>query len=447
MSLQAARAIERADFIVGYHTYLDLVEDLLQNKQVASTSMGGEVERAKKAVDLLDEGSVALISSGDPNIYGMAGLGLEIASGKVGLDRVEVVPGVTSFAAAACSAGVVFRDSIAVISLSDLLTPWSRIEERLKLAAELEMPLAIYNPRSRKRDWQLERALEMRLPEAEILLARNVSRPGESLIWTRSGELLDSQELKDSVDMFTLAVIEGRGMARGEISSKSNINVVGIGPGDEARLTFEAKRILESSAKVFGAERYLSGIKSIIRGEAVIHQGKCPEGMRSRLEEAKAAAQKGLQSSILTGGDPSVFSSAWRIFDQAKAHICPGISAFSAVAAKAGAPLVNDFAILSSPGQGSRTSNLSKAGFGVVIYNVSGIDLPRLLEEIPEERPCVLAQDVARDDEKFIAMNASDLFDSKPSGNRFTLIISGENSHIKEGKVITRRGYETRYNY
>jgi precorrin-3B C17-methyltransferase len=447
MSLQAARALEKSDFIVGYHTYLDLVEDLLQKKQVASTSMGGEVERAKKAVDLLEEGSVSLISSGDPNIYGMAGLGLEMASGKVGLDRVEVVPGVTSFAAAACSAGVVFRDSLAVISLSDLLTPWNRIEDRLKLASELEMPLAIYNPRSRKRDWQLERALEMRFPGEKVLLGRNVSRPGESLRWVKAGELLESQELKDSVDMFTLAIVGGRGMARGDASSKSQINIVGIGPGDEARLTIEARETLESSDKVFGAERYLSGIRDVVRGEAVIHQGRCPDRMANRIEEARAAAQKGLRSSILTGGDPSVFSSAWRILDLAEAHICPGISAFSAVAAKAGAPLVNDFVLLSSPGEGSRASRLSKAGFAVVIYNVSGTDLPAVLEKMPEERPCVLAQDLARADEKFIAMRASDLLESKPSGNRFTLIVSGENSQIREGRVVTRRGYETRYSY
>jgi precorrin-3B C17-methyltransferase len=169
--------------------------------------------------------------------------------------------------------------------------------------------------------------------------------------------------------------------------------------------------------------------------------------MANRIEEARAAAQKGLRSSILTGGDPSVFSSAWRILDLAEAHICPGISAFSAVAAKAGAPLVNDFVLLSSPGEGSRASRLSKAGFAVVIYNVSGTDLPAVLEKMPEERPCVLAQDLARADEKFIAMRASDLLESKPSGNRFTLIVSGENSQIREGRVVTRRGYETRYSY
>ena len=153
MTFQAAKVVQDADYVVGYKPYLELIEDLLENKQVISSSMGKEVDRAKTAVDLLDDGSVALVSSGDPNIYGMAGLGLELASAKEDIGGIKVVPGVTSFAAAACRAGIVFRESVAVISLSDLLTPWSCIEERLKLAAEYRMPVAIYNPRSRRRDW------------------------------------------------------------------------------------------------------------------------------------------------------------------------------------------------------------------------------------------------------------------------------------------------------
>ncbi len=82
MTFQAAKAIQSADFVIGYEPYLELIGDLLRGKQVISSSMGKEVDRAKTAVDLLNEGSVALVSSGDPNIYGMAGLGLEIASAK-----------------------------------------------------------------------------------------------------------------------------------------------------------------------------------------------------------------------------------------------------------------------------------------------------------------------------------------------------------------------------
>ena len=94
------------------------------------------MERAREAVDLLAEGDVALISSGDPNVYGMAGLGLEVASGRVELERVEVVPGITSFSAAASRAGITFREAVAVISLSDLITPWERIEATARAASD-----------------------------------------------------------------------------------------------------------------------------------------------------------------------------------------------------------------------------------------------------------------------------------------------------------------------
>jgi precorrin-3B C17-methyltransferase len=450
LSLRAAQALDEADFIVGYSTYLDLLGRSLEGKQVASSSMGKEVDRASKAVDLLDEGTVALISSGDPNIYGMAGLGLEMASKRGYIDQVDIIPGVTSFTAAACRSGAVFRESVAIIILSDLLTPWQKIADRLKLAAELQMPTALYNPKSRKRDWQLEKALEMRSPEEDILLARNISRPGESLKWTKARDLLEDEELKDSVDMFTLVIIGGRGMIRGNVEEGSNVKVVGIGPGDMGQITFEAQRILQSSSKVFGAQRYIDGIREAIRGEPVFHQGTCAQRIARRLEEAKSASEMGLTASILTGGDPSIFSSAWRILEgagDAKVQICPGISAFSAVAARAGAPLVNDFALLSGANNPSNAARLAAAGFGVVIYNADGTTIPGILSEIDPSRPCAIAQDVARADERIMVMTAGDLLKAGPSGSRLTLIVASDGSMIFEGRIITRRGYQTRYIY
>ena len=167
-TIAATRAIGSADYVVGYKPYLDLIGDLLPGKQVFSSCMGREVDRVAAAVDLLEKGSVALVSSGDPNVYGMAGLGLELAKKP---SAVEIVPGVTSFTAAACLAGLAFRECVAVISLSDLLTPWQQIEGRLRLAAETAMPVALYNPRSLRRDWQLLRALEI-CGSREVLVAK-----------------------------------------------------------------------------------------------------------------------------------------------------------------------------------------------------------------------------------------------------------------------------------
>src|SRR5512137_2257647 len=100
MTIQALKAIKEAKFIVGHRTYLNLIKVLLGRKEIIASGMGQEVERAKTAIDLLDQGSVAIVSSGDPNVYSMAGLCHEVAHRRISLDRIKVVPGITSFTAA-----------------------------------------------------------------------------------------------------------------------------------------------------------------------------------------------------------------------------------------------------------------------------------------------------------------------------------------------------------
>ena len=162
-------------------------------------------------------------------------------------------------------------------------------------------------------------------------------------------------------------------------------------------------------------------------------------------------AKAGGKASILTGGDPSIFSSGWRITGsgaELPVHISPGVSAFSSVAARAGAPLVNDFALLSSAHDPAHASlHLAAAGFAVVVYNVKGQEIAPLLEEVDPMRPVVLAQDVAREGEDTMILTAEDLLDAKPTGFRFTLLVASASSHIKEGRIITKRGYESKYSY
>jgi len=460
-TIRAEEAIKAADFVVGYGPYLNLIRDLLPGKEVVSSGMGKEVERVRAAVDLLEKGSVALVSSGDPNVYGMAGLGLELAPDP---GITEIVPGVTSFTAAACRATLAFRESVAVISLSNLLTPWQEIEGRLRTAAELGMPVALYNPRSKRRDWQLIRALDL-FGERDILVARNVSRVDEDIVWTTSRTLMNDEALRERIDMTTLLILCGKGVFRGEphvgvkppqktpqrigLVQDSCVNVVGIGPGDRKLLTREAERMLRASGKIFGAERYLDEIGDLSPGEKVAQPGPWTERMAARFGEARAVVEGGGNSAVLTGGDPSVFSSAWRVFEMARG-ICPtccapGVSAFSSVAARAGAPLVNDFALLSKPNDS--VAQLTESGFGVVIYNVKGVEISNLLREVDSERPCVLARDVTRDGEEVIVLNAADLLGAKPGGFRFTLLIASAHSYIREGKIIARRGYESKYRY
>jgi precorrin-3B C17-methyltransferase len=473
LTKRAKDAISGAKSVVGYRPYLDLVSDLLEGKAVSSTGMGREVDRAREAVDLLEEESVALISSGDPNVYGMAGLGLEVALGEVDLGRVEVVPGITSFSAAACKAGITFRKSLAVISLSDLLTPWTEIEKRARIASELNMPLAIYNPRSKKRTWQLERVLDIITKDGEmdrdLLVARNVARQGEALWWTTVGEMLEKEELRQKVDMFTLLIIGGEGMAEGRgmrgeegmvkgiSASESRINLVGVGPGDQCHLTHEARDIIGRSDLIFGPERHLGAVKGLARGEMISHDGSFEERIKARLKAAKEAAIRGKTASILFGGDPSTFSSAWRVhkptnFGPSKVHLSPGIGAFSAAAARIGAPLVNDFALLSGLDDYApeKVQRLMEGGFAVVIYNQNSGELSRLAEGISNrdpERPFGLVQDATRPEERISVGRAVDLARPKFEGNRCTLIIAGPEARIKDGRIITHRGYQTKYHY
>lgn len=448
MTRQACQALKEAEIVVGYRPYLDLISDLLAGKRVVSSGMGGEVERAKAAADLLEEGSVALVSSGDPNVYGMAGLGLEVLDD---LSRAEVVPGVTAFTAASCWAGITFRHSVAAISLSDLLTPWTDIERRLRLAALLGMPTALYNPKSKRRDWQLDRALEIFGEKSRVLVARMVGRPGQEIFWSDAGEILEKEETRDKIDMFTLLILSGQGMAHIPAAEEALINVVGIGPAAGDQLTLEAERLLESSAIILGAKRYLEMVRGSVQAQMISDESPYPDRIAARLEEALAAMARGERATILTGGDPSIFSAAWRYlqglegFKGLQAHVAPGVSAFSAAASRAGAPLVNDFALLSGPEH--QAAALSEAGFGVAIYNLAASELPSLLNQIEPKRPCLLARDVGRKGEFCLAARAGDLQEARVLGSRFTLLVSSAGSYLQEGRIIARRGYQTKYGY
>ncbi|HUM81328.1 MAG TPA: SAM-dependent methyltransferase, partial [Methanothrix sp.] len=265
----AKEAIVAADFVVGYRPYLELIGDLLPGKKAFSSGMGREVDRVRMALDLLEEGSVALVSSGDPNVYGMAGLGLEMAERP---SEVKIVPAITAFTAASCRAGLFFRQSVCAISLSDLLTPWPEIEARLRLAAEMNLPIALYNPKSRRREWQLLKALEI-CGRREALLAKDIGRPGEETVFTSSERLMEEEQLRESINMTTLVILLGQGTFRGPVSRKAAINLVGIGPGRASNLTQEARSILAGSEKVFGPERYLRSIEGVTAAQKVSHDG------------------------------------------------------------------------------------------------------------------------------------------------------------------------------
>jgi precorrin-3B C17-methyltransferase len=207
MTGRALDALRECDTVVGYTTYLDLVKDIIEDKEIVSSGMMREVERAGESVELALAGKkVAVVSSGDPGIYAMASIVLEYLKEKGLPVEVEVIPGVTSANAASARLGSPLGHDFAVISLSDLLTPWDVIEKRLEAAASGDFVICLYNPKSKKRDWQLGRAVEIVLehrgPETPAGIVRNASRKGESV------EITTLERLKESdVDMRSTVII------------------------------------------------------------------------------------------------------------------------------------------------------------------------------------------------------------------------------------------------
>ncbi len=206
----AAAALAGADAIVGYKGYIDLVPPgLLEGKEVFSTGMMGEVERVNRAVDLAEQGRrTAVVCSGDAGIYAMAGLMLETLEARGLLDTVpfEVIPGVAAFNAAAALLGAPLMHDFCSISLSDLLTPWDLIRKRLRLAAEGDFVIALYNPRSRRRSGHLAEALgiigEQRSPQTPVGVVNRAWREGQQVhICT-----LEDME-PDIVDMQTIVLV------------------------------------------------------------------------------------------------------------------------------------------------------------------------------------------------------------------------------------------------
>jgi len=203
----AAAAIDAADTVVGYHGYLELVADRLGGKTVVGSGLGMEVERAAAALDLAERGhTVALVSSGDAGIYGMGGVACELAAGRDSPARVVLVPGVTAACSAAALLGAPLAHDWACVSLSDLLTPWPAIVQRVEAAARADLVLVVYNPASRTRDWQLKAVADLlsrfREPGTPVGLVENAYRPGERTEIIR----LDALGARD-VSMFTTVIV------------------------------------------------------------------------------------------------------------------------------------------------------------------------------------------------------------------------------------------------
>lgn len=207
----AARVLAEADIVIGYKYYVQFVRHLLRpDCRIVGNSMLEEEERARIAVGACSPGThVAVISSGDAGIYAMAALIYEHVAqlGEAAADiELQTIPGLSAFLAAGSKLGAVLGHDFCCISLSDLMTPWRVIERRLLAAAEGDFVTTLYNPRSQKRTWQLERArdvfLQHRNPDTPVALVRQVTRPEERVLLATLGTFPASE-----VDMFTVVVI------------------------------------------------------------------------------------------------------------------------------------------------------------------------------------------------------------------------------------------------
>lgn len=202
MTLRAVKAIEESDIIVGYTKYIEMVKDLIKDKEIFKTGMRGEEERCREALELSKDKKVALISTGDSGIYGMAGLILEMRKD----ENVEIIPGITASSAAGSVLGAPLMHDNCNISLSDLMTPYEDIKKRVRLAAEGDFVISLYNPKSKGRPHYLRECVdiikEFRGEETPIAVVRNALREGESK------EIFTLKDFNDEVvDMFSIVII------------------------------------------------------------------------------------------------------------------------------------------------------------------------------------------------------------------------------------------------
>ena len=213
MTFRAKQVIEESNTIVGYETYVNLVEDLIAGKEVHRYAMTQEVERAHQCIDLAKSGkTVSLVSSGDPGIYGMAGLIYEVLA-EEGWDRknglyVEIVPGVSSLNSCAALVGSPLMTDFAVVSMSDLLVPWEIIVKRVEAAAQGDYVIVIYNPSSKKRIHQLQDTrkilLKYRSPTTPVAIVKGAFRESQTIVLT---DLENLENHADQLGMISTVIV------------------------------------------------------------------------------------------------------------------------------------------------------------------------------------------------------------------------------------------------
>jgi len=205
MTLQAEKAILESEIVVGYTTYVDIIKKFFPEKETLSTGMKKETERVRISLETAKNKTTALICSGDAELYGMAGLAYQLSPEYPDVE-IQVIAGVTAGMSGGALLGSPLTNDFAVISLSDLLTPWEKIKQRLEFASKADFTIVIYNPSSKGRSEHLANAcrilLEYKSPETVCGYVRNIGRDGEEY-----GLMTLSELEKFRADMFTTVFI------------------------------------------------------------------------------------------------------------------------------------------------------------------------------------------------------------------------------------------------
>lgn len=206
LTIRADRALQEVDTVIGYTVYVDLVKNYYSDKEFITTPMKKEIDRCQIAFEEASKGKkVAMVCSGDAGVYGMAGLMYQVGRDFTDVE-LEVIPGITAALGGAAVLGAPLTHDFAVISLSDLLTPWETIEERLTDAGKGDFSISIYNPSSKKRYDYLQKAcdilLQYKSKDTVCGYVQNIGRDGEK------ATILTLEELRDAeVDMFTTVFV------------------------------------------------------------------------------------------------------------------------------------------------------------------------------------------------------------------------------------------------
>jgi precorrin-2 C(20)-methyltransferase len=399
LTFRAREAIGEAEVVIGYTTYIKLVKSLCDGKQVIYTGMTEELSRARKAIDLAYEGKrVALISSGDVGVYGMAGPAFEILKERgwrrgEGIE-VEVVPGVTAASSCASVLGAPLVHDFCTISLSDLLTPWPLIIERLQAAAKADFVVALYNPKSGRRTKQIVEAqrilLQHRSPETPVGLVKSCYRDLEKIVLTTLDDMLNHEigmlttvivgnsrtfsfeglmvtprgyQTKYELDSLSASTV---GMMRQQLAETpkpgrslktyGTLYGIGVGPGYAKYLTTQAREALGKAACIFyprgnstDESLALNTIESCMRPGARVEELMFPMTKDRQLLEyywelnARKIADvlaAGDDAAFVTLGDSTMYStyiyvvrSLRQLLPDVPIETVPGITSFSAAAA------------------------------------------------------------------------------------------------------------------